>query len=336
MSETDAAKDAAGDCPEDADTDVVESPGRAATSAGRDAVWSESAQRSIDAVLSSAAGHSRPVAAFDFDNTCVRGDTGDLVHRGLCERLAYDFDGRFFAQIPEDQGRQRLQAAWREHRERGADGGDPGAREALVSDLIATYLRYLNARGSEAAFHWACTLHAGMHEDTLRRLSHEIVEEELQLPGRVDLRTAPDGVVVRTRRGLRIRSPLADLMDTLCEAGVEVWVVSATNRWTVEVAVRAFGVPPARVIANSCRTDGGVILPQREGPTTYRSGKVEAMEATIGVRPLLALGDSWTDAEMLDHAEHAILIDRGDDRLRAHGIRRDWSLQPVSSLDGPD
>lgn len=95
---------------------------------------------------------------------------------------------------------------------------------------------------------------------------------------------------------------IRELLTWLEASGVEVWLVSASNRWVIETAAAELGVPPERVIAMSMdivhgQLDGEVHRPLSNGP-----GKARLIEQRIGVRPLLAVGNSRHDLAMLKQA----------------------------------
>lgn len=275
---------------------------------------------------------ARPVAVLDFDNTCIRGDLGESLHRHLCERLAYALDDeQFWATLDPADGRDRLRDAWGQRDTAGWD------RERFVVDLMATYARRLIRTGPAGAYGWATTLHAGLAPGALEWFAGDVFALEQGRASAHRSATAPDGVHVRIADGLAIRPAIVDLVRALDAIGAEVWIVSATCEWGVRAAAPSVGVPVDRVIGNRCRVVDGRITAEREGPTTWRGGKVDAIRQRIARRPVLAIGDAWTDAEMLEHAsEVAILIDRGDVSLRDHATRLDWFVVPAEHLDGDD
>ena len=62
--------------------------------------------------------------------------------------------------------------------------------------------------------------------------------------------------------------------------------------------------------------------------------KVTAIERDIGVRPLIAFGDSETDLGMMEWAESlGVLIDHGDPLLTEAAARNGFAVQPQSELE---
>ncbi|MEW6282485.1 MAG: HAD-IB family phosphatase, partial [Candidatus Eremiobacterota bacterium] len=71
-----------------------------------------------------------------------------------------------------------------------------------------------------------------------------------------------------------------ELVSQLQEAGVDVWIVSASNRWVVEAAAPLLGIDPEQAVGISAVVRDGKLTDEIEGPVTYREGKVEAIRKT--------------------------------------------------------
>lgn len=122
-------------------------------------------------------------------------------------------------------------------------------------------------------------------------------------------------------------------------AQAEVWIVSASNRYAVGAAAADLGLAPERIIAMTNRLDGDVLSAEILTPRPNGAGKVDCIEATIGRRPTVAVGNSLHDGEMLDSAELGLLVRAVDadeappewsDALRLRAERGGWLL-----LDSP-
>ena len=112
------------------------------------------------------------------------------------------------------------------------------------------------------------------------------------------------------------------------------------NRWSVGLPSRSglnvtqHSDPSSRIVGNACRVEGDRITAEREGPTTWRAGKVEAIDQYIGRRPVLAVGDTWTDLEMLQSARSlSILVDRGDAELATIADESGWLRVAAGDFD---
>lgn len=272
-----------------------------------------------------------PLATFDFDNTCIEGDIGEAVHYDLAERFHYALDDpAFWSVIDEEQGGLDLARTWEQLRDlTPAERATSEEAARFANDIIATYSRRYQRLGARDAYTWACRLHVGLSPDFLRRHGHHLFLQELQRPIERQVRQASCGMEVTLHRGVRVRPALHRLIRQLQSTGFDVWVISATNQWTVDAVAPTFGISPNKVVGNRCAVVDDRITDRREGPTTWRQGKVDAIDTFIGRRPVFAIGDTWTDLEMLDAAsELAILIDRGDPKLQAEADARGWLRAP--------
>lgn len=128
------------------------------------------------------------------------------------------------------------------------------------------------------------------------------------------------------------RPVMRTLVRGLTEEGFEVWIVSASNAWSVAAAARYMDIEPERVLGITCRVDSGIITPEVLQPVTCNQGKVDAIRQTIGVRPLLAFGDSLGDLEMLEHVgQPMVVLDAtvASTPLSRIATERNWPVQQV-------
>jgi HAD superfamily phosphoserine phosphatase-like hydrolase len=134
--------------------------------------------------------------------------------------------------------------------------------------------------------------------------------------------------------GVRIRPPMQALIDLLKAAGWEVFVVSASAKPLVEAVAARYGIDADHVLAVRTAVRDGRLTGEVLAPVTWRQGKVDALHARNGRPPALALGDSWTDFEMLSDAGVSVLIDRGQADLREAVRARGVLVQ--ARFEGPD
>lgn len=266
--------------------------------------------------------------ALDFDNTCIAGDTGELLHLYLSENLGWDLHA-FAAQIAPEDGQDQLLALIAAF-ESGED-----VKDALTEALIVAFPRRLRRTGAPATYAWATGLHAGIDVRELQHRALLMLTAEAERTREKQIIASNSEESLAIWRGLRSRPALEALIRVAETQGIDTWIISATNEWTVAVAASDFGVPAARVIGNRSIVRDHMILAERDSPVTWRHGKVQAYERYVAIddRPVLAVGDSWTDFELLDFAEDAILLDRGDASLREAAVERGWAVVPAEELD---
>ncbi len=283
------------------------------------------------------AAEEQPVAVFDFDNTCIFGDIGELFSHFLIDEIGYRYDLEEFWDLvhPED-GRAHIRelTARLRQMEPQACRHSECYREYLA-EMGAIYGRKYVREGAAPCYEWAVRLHVGMTPEEIRQQTVRAMKREIGAPIEREVRQTGRGEQVRIDHGIRVHEEFRALIAALEAAGFEVWVVSATNQWTVETcAEHLFGVPRERVLGNQVDMGADAALgSQTRQPVLYRQGKVDIIEQAIGRRPALVFGDSKTDFEMMCHASQlAVLVDRGNAALRDEAARRGWAIQPQSAL----
>lgn len=285
--------------------------------------------------LLQAAPKDAPAAVFDFDNTCIRGDIGELFSHFMIDEMLYRYDlDDFWTLIHEDDGRDELReitlAALNIDQARRKSSPEYRRYQA---EMGALYGRRLQRAGKRDCYQWAVRLHVGLRPDELEAWTKVAIQRELANEISVERRLSAAGEEVRIGRGIRYLMEMGQLMQALQQAGYEVWVVSATNIWTVRVFAGYFGVPKERVLGNRVAISDGALTDQAQAPILFREGKVEIIDQVIKKQPFLVAGDTITDFEMLHYAkEMALVIDCGNATLREAAKKHRWALQPQSEL----
>lgn len=125
------------------------------------------------------------------------------------------------------------------------------------------------------------------------------------------------------------------LIEKLLKANVQVFVVTASIKWSVEPGARRLGIPSENVLGIRTEVHDGVISDKQEGFITYREGKPkELLRVTNGVRPFLASGNSPGDLELLKSATRVHLavgatkmgheLWGSEEELRDHAEQNGW------------
>lgn len=307
-----------------------------------DEEWSDEAREAIAYAIAQSRNRSRPGAVvFDFDNTCVAGDCGALIHRHLSRRFGWAFDDGFLAQIPASVGHEAIARGWstlataihaarRDPSPEALDRliAENPAAQKLYGELIAIFPRYFALHGAEETYAWATSLYVGLTVDEVERHAREMLHVEGR--GRMAVETIEATIgedsSFSLHRGLRRRPAFASLIERLHGQGMDVRIVSASNAIAVRIASRWTGVAAGRVHGNLALIEGERLGSTPRAPITWGPGKVRLLQQLDLERPLLAFGDSWTDRDLLDFAERGILIDRGDADLRAYARRQGWAI----------
>jgi len=128
------------------------------------------------------------------------------------------------------------------------------------------------------------------------------------LEGISEARVMESAVEAWRRHRPRLLPPLAQIVAALHGAGVEVVVVSASNRWVIEAAVRELGIGADKIIAVDLERDGERLTGTVVQPMPNGAGKVAAIDVHLDRRPTLAFGNSMHDVPMLQSATLGVCV----------------------------
>ena len=295
--------------------------------AALEATWTPAQITRIDRALDDAV-KCDALVAFDWDNTVMRGDIGDLV---MLEVLA-EHEIQKPAQWSE----------WGPLTEAAVDALNTAfgtsSTLALEADTARALLAEIawsdTAHGAPAfdprtnevfrAPYWmmACLLEA-LPEETRIALSQKAFGKAQQAP--LEHRARNVEAFARPRPAMLALARWAE------SRGVATWVVSASEETIVRAIATSLGFDGARVIgaspAASLQTFGERVMTFDEGKRMHLAHRAcgQSAEAARGHRPRIAIacGDSDTDFGMLACAELIVLFDRGQPRVTKLAEARD-------------
>ncbi|WP_236518636.1 haloacid dehalogenase-like hydrolase [Sandaracinus amylolyticus] len=317
----------------------------------REEGWLPENRARIERVIATlGAREGRRVAVFDWDNTMMRGDIGDLVLAHLIERgaIAEGAIPRDDAMLGEaahaalagardatERGRVVAHLAWR--------GTTPEGEPAFTVPMAPFY------RSTYGVI--AQVLAAGRTDDALRAIAREAFAAASAAP--VGTREVIGGVEVE--RFARLHVPMIELARALESVGVEVWIVSASPEPIVQALAEIAGLAPARVIGVRMQHDGSgrgtarfeacgegalatPVMTWLEGKRCWINRAIFDVPAARqrmrqedpALRPVLVAGDSDGDLAMLqDATELRIVLDRQNVRLMCNALASGWLVQPL-------
>jgi phosphoserine phosphatase len=318
----------------------------------------------ITDTLSSLANQSfaaKPVAIFDFDNTCIFRDIGQAVFRFQVQHLRYRISPEELAAIlpPETKElagrpmaaiRATLLDAYRSLWPMIQAGQSLLARQKPTYPLFATLLlwctdmaRKTEHLGPRYVLPFMGKMLAGFTTAELRQLAQEVVEQVGKEP-LVEERLAveaphPIGSISASYPlGLHAYPEMKALMDQLAAQGIERYVISASTEWLVEGAapMLGFAVDADHIFGIRVRLADQERLTIDDVPaypTTFREGKAQIILEQIKGTPVLVAGDADTDYEMLTlpGVPIRLLINR-----RQNGLIASLYQQPDILLQGID
>lgn len=287
----------------------------------------------------------KPVAVFDFDNTCVFRDVGQAVFRYQLLQLRYRIAPEQLAEIlptlPGNLGGRPLavitstllqtyQQLWPLIVNKEEEQAQRLPEYRLFTALLLWFTdmaRKDERLGPRYVLPFMGKLLAGYALPDLRQLAAEVVTTALTEPLIEQTLTlnAPEPIgriAASFSLGLHAYQEMQALMLMLRDQGIDCYVVSASTEWLVEEAVRLldFPVTTDHIFGIRVGLDVQGRLSTQDSyayPITFREGKADIIRQFIGTTPVLVAGDADTDFEMLTLPAVAIrlLINRNQTGL---------------------
>ncbi len=96
-----------------------------------------------------------------------------------------------------------------------------------------------------------------------------------------------------------------EIIKFLIEQNVQVYIVTASVKWTVEAAALELGIPRENVIGVQTEIENGIITKKQKGHLSWHEGKVNALlEHTNGKKPFFVSGNTTSDVPMMKISTH--------------------------------
>jgi phosphoserine phosphatase len=131
----------------------------------------------------------------------------------------------------------------------------------------------------------------------------------------------------------RIYRPTADLVKALQRIGIEPWVVSGSPFWVVVAGARHLGIPPERVIGLRVKTKNGTLTGEVDRPVPWKMGKAKRIQRHLKTTPILAVGNSVGDIQMLKTASEISLVVNPGPRTLHHATQLGWTIHRYNRED---
>ncbi len=198
--------------------------------------------------------------------------------------------------------------------------GDAGAdffyweiERGLVTPEVARWAhgRYEEYKAGRVSEEQICgemvTMNRGVSHEQLQRAAREFFDE----------------VVAH-----RIFPELQELTRKLAEQGCELWAVSSTNDWVVEVGAERFGIPRERILAACVHVENG-LASERLIRVPTDELKAVVIREVIGKPMKAVFGNSVHDQAMLELAKWPFCVNPNPD-LEQIARERRWPVyQPL-------
>lgn len=284
----------------------------------------ENASR-IQEILSGPPG----LAAFDFDNTLIVGDLGEVAMSYIA------LQGLLRLDLPE---------FWKALHHRDLTAEDvlqvQSLYDAIIDDeadsqflqmldlLLTMYERIHEHSGLEEAYRWTKVFFAGRTQEELGKIGKYVWQSQLE-------ESFHSAQITNTRSipmGLRIRPYMRELIRELMQRNWQVKIVTASPEDVVRSALGAFALEKDAVHGMNFETDENHLLSfQLREPFPFGSGKSELV-SRYDLPLRLAAGDSITDKELLLASENAIFFDKkSHPQMVELAKEKNWMIEPVDS-----
>ncbi|MEE2786836.1 MAG: haloacid dehalogenase-like hydrolase [Myxococcota bacterium] len=277
-----------------------------------------------------------PLAVLDCDGTLICNDIGEAMLRFMVTRRRLNTDRGFWnAMVPEKLGRDALSAAYKAVAGRSDnDVFDTAAYRRYRAGMLNVYETLRASSGYEDAYLFAARLLRGLHERTVADLVEEVLDYELDRQlGTDDIPPGPPFSGLSVPTGIRMYNEMFELLQLLDTYGFSVWIVSSSNAYIVKALARRSGFPEEQVLGIELQTQSGRYTDRPVEPTPIGEGKLELFLDTVGRSPVLVIGDSMNDFELLENCEGvSIVIDQGDKEIIDQASEHGWYVQPPLSL----
>jgi phosphoserine phosphatase len=248
---------------------------------------------------------------FDLDGTLLHGDLGETVFYSL---LLHPMELNDLRHAPFMQSNPQM--TW-----------DCRGRTAQI---LALYQTLLERGREERAYKLTARFVGRFSVDSIREMAKNILElalDPVDLNCRIGL---PKGVQVEyvLHYGARIRRRMMDLVRRLRGEGARIWIVSASPQPVVEGCGDLLGLPEEKVLAALVSSSDHRIL-----RFPWARAKAEVLREAGVVHPRIAFGNGLEDMELLQLAEHAVVMADGNPTLLEEAYRRRWDvLEPVTRI----
>jgi phosphoserine phosphatase len=154
------------------------------------------------------------------------------------------------------------------------------------------------------------TINRGVSHETLQRAAEEFFDQVVSH---------------------RIFAELRELTRKLAEQGCELWAVSSTNNWVVEVGAARFGIPAQRVLAACVHLENGNASDRLIRVPTDEL-KAVVIRDVIGKPMEAVFGNSLHDQAMLEMAKWPFCVNPNPD-LEQIARERGWTAYFPSGLE---
>ena len=326
--------------------------------------WSVQAKARINALLERKEFSKNSIAVFDWDNTVIKNDIGEAVFYWV---LMNNKLGRFDSWsetsplLTKEAIDDLKKNCLRNDHQIIKSGVLPNCLDSIMSiyhrgtvykSTTSAWAKQFNPDFIEPSYSWIIGLLSGYKIEEIKSFTQKAIDENLSNPVGTQQKIGTDFY----NHFIRYHSPMTSLMKKMNDKGVQVWIVSASLQYMVEVAAERIGIPAERVIGVRPVLDSQLQItsnfeacgPYRDGHhslISYRQGKRCWINKVIfkmknpadqinSPSPIaFGAGDSDTDAFFLSDAKLlSLVINRNKTEILCKALadkENKWAIQPM-------
>ncbi len=242
------------------------------------------------------------IACFDFDNTLVKNDFGELVMNKIIldglPKLKTNFENYFQNKI--------LAKLIFESR-----FDNPKQFSIFINE---EYLQIQNQIDVETSYRWSSFIFSGYKKSELRNFSREVWNNE---------KSKSD-----SKEKVQIFQDMINLIFYLKKKSWLVYIITASPEEIIKEIAEEFGIPEQNVIGMNLVEESGILTDKILEPYTYGLGKVISFKTRTGKTPDLCFGDSMNDFELLSSAKlKGVALDKGNKDFITKSIQKSFLIQ---------
>ena len=270
------------------------------------------------------------IAIFDCDGTLIKGDVGEAMFRFQVSHFLFrESPAEIWNDFPLRNDLKLLYSSLVRH---PPDLRAHDRRFRTFSDmLISWYFDHLAQGKTEKACGDIVRLLAGFSADELREIAADTLRLELSSPlggGNMGDPLSPTGI--------RYIKETCNLLNRLRDLRFEIWVISGSNRWSVEEVCTPLGISASNIIGIDLKRKNHVYSSSLVSPVPVLDGKVRAWESLGLSRPTIVVSDSVFDFPLFGISTGAKVLVMSDDRSREFfaetGMKQDDSWLVLDNL----
>lgn len=140
---------------------------------------------------------------------------------------------------------------------------------------------------------------------------------------------------IESIKPLPILLPQKKVIELFLSKGVQIYIVTASIKWSVEAGAELVGLRPENVLGVHTEIADGIVSDKQSGLITYKQGKVDALlQATKGKKPFFCSGNTMGDYQLLQSATRLSLavsaaarddkLFRTEAELQEHAVKNSW------------